>query len=299
VHARARSWSLTTNRDLAQVLERIALCAGAADAPGPPMSVRALQLSARPLHAALAPAHNAPLYARLFEATFDGDTPVRRLAPFAPTAAALRDEFVRRFAALARFRTQADTWAADVGAGADAWAANVDTDADADTDTDTDTHSGEGTEDGRAGVANGKVRNVHREATNARRDAVVAAGSVRPQSSAPYAQLDADLWTLYVMLLEDSGRNARAARELGHAHAWLRTFWLRGLRPPVSATEAELTAGRPTSRPWAPDSARNALAMWCFWFLLKPGMCSSVRGWHSEHAADAPLQTSSRLTMTS
>jgi hypothetical protein len=199
-----------------EVLERIGFFAGGPDAAGPPAGLAALACTARLLHVALAPAHNPALYARLFGAKFDGDAPLRRLAPYVPPATALRDEFVRRCVALGRMRRQVATWAAAP-----------------------DPYD-------------------------------YMDGAVGPWSASPDPVTEGDLWTLYVLLLEDGGRNAYQAREWGQAHAWLSAYWRRALRV-NSDVEEDSPNRKRTSRGWAPDTARNALAMWCLWFLLEPG----------------------------
>jgi hypothetical protein len=83
---------------------------------------------------------------------------------------------------------------------------------------------------------------------------------------------EGDLWTLLLIMLEDDGLNARQAKEYANADAWLETYWLR---TPREVLIHPSRFGQAAMQPWIPDSGRNALAMWCFWILLRPGASSS------------------------
>ena len=72
------------------------------------------------------------------------------------------------------------------------------------------------------------------------------------------------LWTVYVMMLENDGRNERQLREYAHMGAWLREYWF----DPSGASGARIAIA---SNQWPRNTELSAVAMWLFWFLLRPG----------------------------
>lgn len=72
------------------------------------------------------------------------------------------------------------------------------------------------------------------------------------------------LWTGYVMMLENDGKNERQLREYAHLDDWLRTFWFAE----NGASFARLEIG---DNAWPPYNDLADVTMWLFWFLLKPG----------------------------
>ncbi|KAH7927562.1 hypothetical protein BV22DRAFT_1006674 [Leucogyrophana mollusca] len=71
------------------------------------------------------------------------------------------------------------------------------------------------------------------------------------------------LWLAYLMMLENDGKNERQLREYARMEAWLWEYWF-------SDNGASLTAQMIRQDSWPPDNEINSLAMWLFWFLLKP-----------------------------
>ncbi|ETW80016.1 hypothetical protein HETIRDRAFT_453021 [Heterobasidion irregulare TC 32-1] len=71
------------------------------------------------------------------------------------------------------------------------------------------------------------------------------------------------LWTVYVMMLENDGRNERQLREYAHMDAWLRDYWF----DPSGASGARIAIA---SNQWPRNTELSAVAMWLFWFLLRP-----------------------------
>jgi hypothetical protein len=193
-----------------EVLERIAFFVCTREPVGPP-DILPLLRACKAVHEQLAPSRNPALYSDVFRAKFDTAAIRRRLGPWEPSSSALRDELVRRFAALRRIRT---------------------------------------------GAARGKY-----PVDDSPSPFVAEQGDER------------DLWTLLLILLEDDGLNVRQARGYGQAHEWLSAYWIRALRVTVPQ-QAESTHAS-ISRPWIPDTGRNALAMWSFWILLRPGTRST------------------------
>ena len=76
------------------------------------------------------------------------------------------------------------------------------------------------------------------------------------------------LFHAYLMMLENEGKNEKQLREYAGVEGWLREYWF---------TEKGASRAIPflnTDR-WLPESPEVALAMWLFWFLLRPGISTS------------------------
>lgn len=75
------------------------------------------------------------------------------------------------------------------------------------------------------------------------------------------------LWTAYLMVLENDGRNERQLLEFAHMNDWLKEylFELTGASDVLKAFNGADT--------WARNSERMSLALWLFWYLLEPGKC--------------------------
>lgn len=81
----------------------------------------------------------------------------------------------------------------------------------------------------------------------------------------PQHELTELLWTAYLMILESDGKNEQQLRDYAHMNQWLREFWF----DPAGASGAMHTV-KIIDR-WPENSERFSLALWLFWFLLKPG----------------------------
>lgn len=77
--------------------------------------------------------------------------------------------------------------------------------------------------------------------------------------------LDNMLWTAYLMVLESDGKNERQLREYARINEWLKEYWFH----PAGASGALHTVTNADQ--WPDNTARMSLAIWLFWFLLKPG----------------------------
>ncbi|THH07597.1 hypothetical protein EW145_g3270 [Phellinidium pouzarii] len=88
-----------------ELIQHIAYHA-AADYPGPPAALAALQCTCRALHAALDPANAPYLHARIFRAKFDHAAPARRLGSHVRRASVQAVELRRRCALLRRVRSK-------------------------------------------------------------------------------------------------------------------------------------------------------------------------------------------------
>ena len=75
------------------------------------------------------------------------------------------------------------------------------------------------------------------------------------------------LWMAYLMMLENEGKNDKQLREYAGFDAWLKDF----LFHPEGASLAALSVKEDL---WPPNDERSALALWLFWYMLKPGECS-------------------------
>lgn len=72
------------------------------------------------------------------------------------------------------------------------------------------------------------------------------------------------LWTAYLMMLENDGKNAEQLQSYAHMDAWLKEYWFDP--DGASLVTRDVKMGN-----WPSDNEHNALAMWLFWFLFKPG----------------------------
>ena len=72
------------------------------------------------------------------------------------------------------------------------------------------------------------------------------------------------LFTSYILMLENDGKNQAQLEGYGQMKAWIREFWFdpRG----TSLAVYSIRTGN-----WPPDRPETALGMWLFWFLLNTG----------------------------
>lgn len=69
---------------------------------------------------------------------------------------------------------------------------------------------------------------------------------------------------VYLLMLENEGKNEKQLREYANFDIWLREYWFDELG--ASRAVSCMTADR-----WVPEYPETSIAMWLFWFLLKPG----------------------------
>jgi hypothetical protein len=74
----------------------------------------------------------------------------------------------------------------------------------------------------------------------------------------------------YLLMLENEGKNEKQLREYAGLDDWLREYWFAesGASRAVSSINAGL---------WPLECSESSIAMWLFWFLLKPGNDPSFR----------------------
>ena len=82
------------------------------------------------------------------------------------------------------------------------------------------------------------------------------------------------LWTAYLMVLENDGKNERQLLEYAHVNEWLKEY----LFDIAGASNILKTINEADK--WALNSEQLSLALWIFWYLLRPGtlLCSSCLG---------------------
>ncbi|EGO28705.1 hypothetical protein SERLADRAFT_446117 [Serpula lacrymans var. lacrymans S7.9] len=94
----------------------------------------------------------------------------------------------------------------------------------------------------------------------ARLDSRLRSVSSTPQKDQMLGEL---LWMAYLMMLENDGKNERQLREYADIETWLREFWF-------DDDGASLAPRKIKDDQWPLNHERNSLAMWLFWFFLKP-----------------------------
>lgn len=77
--------------------------------------------------------------------------------------------------------------------------------------------------------------------------------------------VDEMLWTAYLMVLESDGRNERQLREYARLNEWLKEYWFR---PTGGSAALRIVT---TTDHWPDNTERMSLALWLFWYLLRPG----------------------------
>ncbi|OCH92524.1 hypothetical protein OBBRIDRAFT_791118 [Obba rivulosa] len=75
--------------------------------------------------------------------------------------------------------------------------------------------------------------------------------------------LNTSLWTVYLMMLENDDRNEKQLRDYAHMDQWLKDFLFH--EAGASLMRANVADGH-----WPPSDERTSLAIWMFWFLLRP-----------------------------
>ena len=72
------------------------------------------------------------------------------------------------------------------------------------------------------------------------------------------------LWMAYLMMLENGGKNDRQLREYAGFDGWLKDFLFHPSGASLAAWSVRIDL-------WPPNDERSALALWLFWYMLKPG----------------------------
>lgn len=97
-----------------------------------------------------------------------------------------------------------------------------------------------------------------------RSDAIVRPYSVSPEND--QGALNELLFNTYLLMLENEGKNEHQLRDYGRVNDWLTDYWFNeaGASLAIRSIRMEL---------WPPKNEETSLAMWLFWFLLRPGEC--------------------------
>jgi hypothetical protein len=234
-----------------EVLENIAFYAVESNPLGPPRELAPLLLVNRRLHAALSSASNPHLHSRIFSCKFDTAALVRRLGPGAATARKLAAELRRRCVQLARLRARVGCTVGEL--------------TETTTKTTTTTSGGGG-----GGDSNNNKNAKKKEKKEKDSDDGGGSGDERgggggdEMTEEGMRALHEMLWTAYVMMVENDGKNERQLREYAHLDDWLRSFWFAA----DGASFARLEIG---DNSWPPYNDLADVSMWLFWFLLRPG----------------------------
>ncbi|KIJ60887.1 hypothetical protein HYDPIDRAFT_169933 [Hydnomerulius pinastri MD-312] len=77
------------------------------------------------------------------------------------------------------------------------------------------------------------------------------------------------LWLAYLMMLENDGKNEQQLRDYAHMDAWLMEYWFDD--GGASSATRMIALGK-----WPLEEEKNSIAMWLFWFLLRPGESCSA-----------------------
>ncbi|KAI0659610.1 hypothetical protein C8Q70DRAFT_985514 [Cubamyces menziesii] len=71
------------------------------------------------------------------------------------------------------------------------------------------------------------------------------------------------LWMAYLMMLENNGKNDKQLRDYAGFDAWLKDFLFHPSGASLAAWSVKVDL-------WPPNDERSALALWLFWYMLKP-----------------------------
>jgi len=82
------------------------------------------------------------------------------------------------------------------------------------------------------------------------------------------------LFTSYILMLENDGKNEAQLLEYARMKAWIREFWF-------DAGGASLAIYSVRTGNWPPNRPETALGMWLFWFLLDTGKFFFFFNWIS------------------
>lgn len=72
------------------------------------------------------------------------------------------------------------------------------------------------------------------------------------------------LWLAYLMMLENDGKNEQQLLDYAEMDGWLVEYWF-------DDEGASSAANMILQRVWPVEDEKNSIAMWLFWFLLRPG----------------------------
>jgi hypothetical protein len=114
-------------------------------------------------------------------------------------------------------------------------------------------------EDNRSVVLSNELqqRCVYLKRIRARTDSVFT-------SEHPHSISGTVLWTAYLMMLENEGKNERQLEEYAEIDCWLKDYMFGDLNSVYSTMRV--------STEWPSNTGEISLAMWLLWFFMKPGV---------------------------
>ncbi|KIL64648.1 hypothetical protein M378DRAFT_78064 [Amanita muscaria Koide BX008] len=95
---------------------------------------------------------------------------------------------------------------------------------------------------------------------------------LRAQEDARFTQISDDkllqdlLFHMYLMMLENDGKNERQLREYGRIESWLQVYWFDDNGSSRSFQSILIEK-------WPPNDMQSSVSMWLFWFFMKSDDC--------------------------
>jgi hypothetical protein len=105
-----------------------------------------------------------------------------------------------------------------------------------------------------------------------RRSLVLKRIRARLDSKATFnnAQINQILWMAYLMVLESDDKNERQLLEFAHMNEWLQEYLFD------SEGASNIISTINNSNQWVENSEQLSLALWLFWYLLRPGQSQTT-----------------------
>lgn len=237
-----------------EIIEHVAFFTATLGPIGPPTDLITLQLLSRRFASTLSTQTNPHFYVLIFKAKFDAEAYFRRLGPEARKSENVVRELKRRFVLLTRFK------------GLQHCFVQVQQMQNTNAPIPRMAMAGPG-----ALLNPSPIPSSPTEGDNADSAASASGSESEEGSNAGHGDLanatlrtKEMLWMAYLMMIENDGLNERVLREYARLDIWLRNFWF----DPEGASFATYAI---RDNLWPPNNEFSVLAMWLFWFLLKPG----------------------------
>lgn len=252
----ASSLSVSFESIPVEVLENIAYFAATATVSGPPSSIPVLLLLSRHINSVLSFQNNPHLYARIFAAKLDLGAPLKRLGNDELTVMALADELRWRFRVLKKIKAKQGCFLPK---------------------------SNEDEESSKSVPSDDKEEDL----LSTYNDTDSKLPSYKSQERR--RMTIKILWCAYLMILENNGKNDIQLREYAKLDEWIKLYWFHpnGASGVGKAYEErrwpswdsiqsaqdnknDIEDDESTTTDDAEGGEEGDLAMWLFWFLLRP-----------------------------